>query len=373
MKYCCTECNFSDQDLQVFTDHATENHEKRVTINIEELFQNCEKIKGPWKVKNVSVFLKYCCPECNFADQDLQIFTDHATSNHKDASVLFPPENIVEESNEVKETKQRVLCEICLFLKPSSIKEMMLHRRKIHMKENQLYCFYCEKTFKGWKYLLCHIDAKHPEHDAEKKFSCDECLKSFIFEKSCDQHKHYHKHAKHSSGKILSCKICDYSNMSQYELNMHNFYNHYSGIAKQCPHCEYKIPHTHKLNRHIENNHSDQYPEKNHVCEKCGKSFIFEGSLTNHVNDSCTNHVCKKCGRSFVFKSSLTKHVKSSCKHPVQNTSHKQELTKQLLQRHIQMKHEKAEFACDKCNKSFPTKPLLASHKQSDHENCKDF
>ena len=372
MKYCCQECNFSDQDLQVFTDHATENHEKRVTINVEELFQNCEKIKGPWKVKNVSVFLKYCCPECNFADQDLQIFTDHATSTHKDASVLFLPENIVEESNEVKETKQRVLCEICFILKPSSIKEMRLHRRKIHMKENQLYCFHCEKTFKGWKYLLCHIDAKHPEH-AEKKFSCDECLKSFIFEKSYEQHKHYHKHAKHSSGKLLSCKICDYSNMSQYELNMHNFYNHYSGIAKKCPHCDYKIPHTHKLNRHIESNHSDQYPEKNHVCEKCGKSFIFEGSLTNHVNDSCTNHVCKKCGRSFVFKSSLTKHLKSSCKHPVQNTSHKQELTKQLLQRHIQMKHEKAEFACDKCNKSFPTKPLLASHKQIDHENCKDF
>ena len=32
----------------------------------------------PWMVDNVSVFLNYCCPECDFKEKNLQIFSDHA-------------------------------------------------------------------------------------------------------------------------------------------------------------------------------------------------------------------------------------------------------------------------------------------------------
>ena len=33
---------------------------------------------NPWMVDNVSVFLNYCCPECDFKENNLQLFSDHA-------------------------------------------------------------------------------------------------------------------------------------------------------------------------------------------------------------------------------------------------------------------------------------------------------
>jgi hypothetical protein len=62
------------------------------TSSVDLGFQNNEKIENLWRVKDASVFLKYCCPECEFVNQDLQSFTDHAIANHKDALVLFPHE-----------------------------------------------------------------------------------------------------------------------------------------------------------------------------------------------------------------------------------------------------------------------------------------
>ena len=54
-------------------------------------------INNLWMVEDASVFLKYCCPDCEFADENLSNFTDHAIANHKDAFALFPVENIVAE------------------------------------------------------------------------------------------------------------------------------------------------------------------------------------------------------------------------------------------------------------------------------------
>ncbi len=52
---------------------------------------------NPWSVEDVSVFLKYCCPECDYSNETLKIFTDHALSNHIKSTVLFQSENIDED------------------------------------------------------------------------------------------------------------------------------------------------------------------------------------------------------------------------------------------------------------------------------------
>ena len=33
---------------------------------------------NPWMVDNASDFLNYCCPECDFKEKNLQLFSDHA-------------------------------------------------------------------------------------------------------------------------------------------------------------------------------------------------------------------------------------------------------------------------------------------------------
>ena len=58
------------------------------------------KIKfNPWAVTDASVFLKYCCPECEFNDPILQHFANHAVSCHPNASSLFIDEDNIELPN----------------------------------------------------------------------------------------------------------------------------------------------------------------------------------------------------------------------------------------------------------------------------------
>ena len=94
---------------------------------------------------------------------------------------------------------------------------------------------------------------------------------------------------KHNAeGTQVSCDNCAFSTISRVKLIRHRS-NHHSAIQKQCPHCNYKTRTNQKLNRHIDNNHSDHDAEKKHVCEKCGKPFMFESSLTDHVKYLCKN------------------------------------------------------------------------------------
>ena len=44
---------------------------------------------NPWSVDDASVFLKYCCPECNYNDGSLKVFSHHALENHVRSSILF--------------------------------------------------------------------------------------------------------------------------------------------------------------------------------------------------------------------------------------------------------------------------------------------
>ena len=56
-------------------------------VEVEETFSN------PWCVDNVSAFLKFCCPECNYQIPDIQMFSAHAAENHKKSRALFGEEN----------------------------------------------------------------------------------------------------------------------------------------------------------------------------------------------------------------------------------------------------------------------------------------
>ena len=50
---------------------------------------------NPWDVTDASVYLKYCCPECDYQTKGLSEFGDHALSCHDRASTLFKTEHEV--------------------------------------------------------------------------------------------------------------------------------------------------------------------------------------------------------------------------------------------------------------------------------------
>ena len=71
-------------------------------IAVDPLPQN----SNPWKVNEVSSFLKYCCPECVYNDSELDVFIEHALENHEDSSVLFTEKSYFKDPKENDQTSE---------------------------------------------------------------------------------------------------------------------------------------------------------------------------------------------------------------------------------------------------------------------------
>ena len=69
---------------------------------------------NPWKVNEVSAFLKYCCPECIYSDSELDVFIEHAVENHEDSSVLFSEKSYFKDPKENDQTSEIDIKEECL-------------------------------------------------------------------------------------------------------------------------------------------------------------------------------------------------------------------------------------------------------------------
>ena len=52
--------------------------------------------RNPWAVEDASVFLKYCCPECNHQTKELHSFREHANNKHPLSRELFPFDDVDE-------------------------------------------------------------------------------------------------------------------------------------------------------------------------------------------------------------------------------------------------------------------------------------
>ena len=60
-----------------------------IICNVDPLILEPFDDSNPWMVDNAATFLKYCCPECDFKENNLQLFSDHAIQNHENAYALF--------------------------------------------------------------------------------------------------------------------------------------------------------------------------------------------------------------------------------------------------------------------------------------------
>ena len=67
-----------------------------------------EHINNPWTVEDASAFLKYCCPECDYQILNLQMFTDHALQNHSKAVALFGHVNNIRKIELKKENEEEL-------------------------------------------------------------------------------------------------------------------------------------------------------------------------------------------------------------------------------------------------------------------------
>ena len=85
------------------------------------------------------------------------------------------------------ENPSQLICEECGYSTPKR-STLLLHIRQKHRLEKHKQCPYCAYHAFGSDKILIHIDGKHPD-EGEKKYFCDECKKSFIYEQSLKHHK----------------------------------------------------------------------------------------------------------------------------------------------------------------------------------------
>ena len=88
----CKQCGDQSSDFNWFVKHVGEHRTEQ--LGIGEYPLKILKIEdglalNPWAGKDVSAFLKYCCPECEFNNDNLQLFSEHAFENHTNAASLF--------------------------------------------------------------------------------------------------------------------------------------------------------------------------------------------------------------------------------------------------------------------------------------------
>ena len=402
-QFYCNECGDQSADFNWFAKHVSEHKKEEMEIVEDPLKIGDDLVLNPWQGKDLSSFLKYCCPECEFNNDNLQSFSDHAFQNHSNATTLFSEEignelktdikiEYLEDHhsnvNENKDSdciekpkkkssmkhkqestiKEQVLCEICPILKitTSSLKLLNSHRNKNHKNGKQFCCPHCDKTDSDWRKLVRHVSSNHQEH-YENKFFCNICDKGFLFSSLYTNHKkfahmekekiyicqicgnHYDRNEqlkehillKHNFEEAtkLFCEKCDYSTISKIILRKHIHCIHNKEKHKKCQYCEYTSPLNTKLHIHIDVNHPEK-EEKNFLCEKCDKSFIYKATFTDH-----TKYKCKYSDYSEKRKEQKTKSQLKGKK-----------LTKSKL------------FKCDYCDQALKA---TTSNKVNEHYNLK--
>ena len=179
----------------------------------------------------------------------------------EEGNIYAEQEKDVFEAFEITEPKKEVVndgLELMNFEKEEPPKK----QKDCENKEN--YCPYCNFRHKNFTNLKIHIESNHPLHE-KKKFFCDDCEASFMFDISLKIHKSQ-KHTKacitENSG--LRCDICQIENSSQKLMKSHNFKHH--GILENkenlCPICDHRALNFSNLKVHIDQEHQDQFEKK---------------------------------------------------------------------------------------------------------------
>ena len=398
-----------------------------------------------------------CCPFCDFKIEDWVRLRLHLDRKHSDQfeknhscdvcgkSFVFDVSCRDHKRKSHQKSDQDHVCHICGFSSKSKL-HINRHILAKHEADKHKKCPHCDFHTAYIEGIHVHIDGNHSEL-YKKQYDCDHCSKMFIFEHSLKKHL-----SKLQTRKQLSCKTCNMqvsriTELDNHVLEMHpesrknivvkenipsafnleelaldnkskekaicdlcfvecqclttlkthKLQQHQEGKNKLCMYCDYKNVIWDNLKAHIDANH-DQHGEKKHLCDLCGKGFIFQASckrhkLHNHQKKHChicgketfnkaslkdhlssvhkidvVTSVCKICGFTTNSRASLKSHIAS--KHRVENHKkcpyceyHTHSLHR--IQIHIDGKHpehDKKNFSCDHCSRRFIFENSLKNH-----------
>ena len=355
---------------------------------------------NPWAVSDASVFLRYCCPECEFQSKGLITFGEHALTNHHRSSVLFKPEEtelqcvnnadnseaencdplLIEAKEETNFEKSVVEPENCGNLVVKKIESISADSFQLNGGDKKV-----EKSRKRKQFMQTREEFESeppkPNHSTneencnsskveailkDEKKICKEC--GAICDTKLQLYEHcvqYHSNKKKPM--YYKCNHCDFVTDKCVEVTDHSLVVHKKEhqYPCRCSKCSTTRKTRNGLHSHVIRSHNST------ICEHCAKSFTNPAALSKHIRNmhSTETYICESCGFSTNSKSKLYNHNRSAhltdkmetCPHCGKQFPHS---TK--LEVHIDRVHSDSgpkNYMCDKCDKTFIYERSLKNHK----------
>lgn len=211
-----------------------------------------------------------------------------------------------------------------------------------YSKKNKKQCKHCKRKFRLARSLKEHFETPNftePPRDRateylnkKKRESCQEKVRQEIICPIC--------------GKTYSTKIL----MREHEMRVHSQH-----LALVCPHpgCDRRFASKTFMNKHIK-----IHGERTHICDVCGKAFLFLKTLVAHSyrHKEVKRFQCAHCPRTFTYRDMLRRHVESHFEEKIYRCDQCDKTYKwdSDLKRHIQGAHlGDLPFKCKYCNKGY--------------------
>nr|XP_029720205.1 zinc finger protein 629-like isoform X1 [Aedes albopictus] len=249
-------------------------------------------------------------------------------------------------------------CKQCPFA--ATTRSGLIRHLRVHTAERPFKCDECDASFNQSNGLQSH---KFTRHSDERPFSCEICGTSKRFKTKYILQSHMKAHEKSGTNVIgrgrgfqtlgvdikvhvpeLKCSFCPAVYRKEVFLCRHILEKHPLETVPMipCDICKAANKNVFFLtekerDQHVENHEKIKAaPEKERVCEDCGKVF-FTSTTYHHHRQTHFSIVCKECGKSFSTNRTLRLH---------------------LLTVHLKSRP----YKCDKCDSSFGQLTSLNAH-----------
>ncbi|XP_072023496.1 zinc finger protein 711-like [Amphiura filiformis] len=254
-----------------------------------------------------------------------------------------------------------------------SRKNLLMHIKNCECnKQGEMVCLYCDRKVKGKVGLASHMKT----HVGETPFECLQCGDEFASREELTQHR-----TNHVDDKIaLKCHHCVTTFPSLLKLQRHlgEISTGFKRTRSKCNKCGKGFASNYRRDIHMREAHTG---EDIFRCTNCGKKFLQESELSQHVETGCQSLKCHECYKFFKRKSFLKDHIISM--HPKEKPPHLQHVeckyclkslsSERQLQRHIKSIHEIDVSKCEFCEKIFTLEEYLRKHIKNRHPDTLQY
>uniref|UniRef100_A0A3Q3F4J7 C2H2-type domain-containing protein n=1 Tax=Kryptolebias marmoratus TaxID=37003 RepID=A0A3Q3F4J7_KRYMA len=228
-----------------------------------------------------------------------------------------------------------------------------LQRHKtIQTRQKSFRCDDCGKTFNRKGTLQTHMRI----HTGEKPFSCDLCGLRFSDRSVLNRHNRIH-----TGQKTFGCGVCGQRFRNKTNVTTH-MRIHTGEKPFSCGLCGLRFSDRSALNRH-KRIHTGQ---KTFPCDLCGQKFNRKANLNSHMRIHTGEKPipCDVCGQRFRYKTNLNTHMKiHTGEKPFPCDSCEQRFRHKIsLNMHMKIHTGQKPYSCGVCGQQFSEKRNINKH-----------